>query len=59
MRNIEKKNDKAHVAIYKDCKVFNILLVMQCHDNPQEINYWALVETTTYYAYGVRVLVVY
>ena len=59
MRSIDPIRDSPHLTSYKGRQVFSILMAMQRQANPKDLKYWAMIETTAYYAYGVRAFVVH
>ena len=58
MRNVDQKRDWQELTAYKERQVFCSLLALQRQSNFRDLTYWALIETTAYYGWGVRATVV-
>jgi len=58
LRNVDPKNDPPSLLAYKERQVFCELLALQRVSNYRELSYWALIQTTAYYGWGVRNTVV-
>ena len=58
LRSIDAKKDSPALTAYKERQVFCQLLSLQRMSNFRELSHWALVQTTCFYANGVRAVVV-
>ena len=58
MQSIDPLREPPHITSHKEHQVFSALMAMQRQANPKDLSYWEMIETTPYYAYGVRALVV-
>ena len=58
LRSVDAKKDSPALTAYKERQVFFQLLSLQRMSNFRELSHWALVQTTCFYANGVRAVVV-
>ena len=53
LRNVRPSDSKA-MCDFKDRQIFSQILALQRVSNFRELTYWALINTTAYYGWGVR-----
>ena len=57
LRSVNANNDSPELTAYKERQVFCQLLALQRVANYKELTHWALIQTTCFYANGVRAIV--
>ena len=58
LRSIDPKNETNTHTAYKERQVLCQIMALQRVCNFRDLSYWALIQTTVYYAHGVRATVV-